>query len=372
MATTLFMSPHRSVRAHGVAARIVTPAASGHQLQHEIDQTLRRARADGILNPVVIGALPFDATQPSALIVPQQVEWFDRAARNSSGHLTAAMPAIRSAHSVPGEDRYKQGVRQAVANFGLSDIRKAVLSRVLDVELDGELDAANIFHRLAAQNPSGYQFCLPQADGSELVGVSPELLVRKEGAHLYSNPLAGSARRQPDPQQDRATGDALLASAKDTYEHRLVTDEIRRVLAPLCRELSIPAAPSLLSTSAMWHLSTPIHGVLADPAQSALQLAALLHPTPAVCGFPTRGARKLIDLVEPFERGLFAGAVGWCDADGNGEWAVTIRCGQVHGNRIRLFAGAGIVAESCPDAEWAETQAKLQTMLRALDMQEAA
>ncbi|MNG14992.1 Isochorismate synthase DhbC [compost metagenome] len=118
----------------------------------------------------------------------------------------------------------------------------------------------------------------------------------------------------------------------------------------------------------MWHLSTAIQGQLQDSRVSVLQLACQLHPTPAVCGFPTRLARKLIDLVEPFERGLFTGMVGWCDGDGNGEWVITIRCATVRQNLIRLFAGAGIVEASCPDSEWAETEAKLGTMLNAFGL----
>jgi isochorismate synthase len=272
---------------------------------------------------------------------------------------------------VPGEARFKQAVRQAIANFAHSDIRKAVLSRMLEVELSAPVDGASLFARLSEQNRSGYHFRLPLADGSELIGVSPELLLRKQEGRIYSNPLAGSARRQSDPVRDAQAGNALLASAKDQYEHRLVIDDIARVLAPLCRELNVPAQASLLGTAAMWHLSTPIDGVPADPSASALALACRLHPTPAVCGYPTAQARKLIDLVEPFERGLFTGMVGWSDIDGNGEWAVTIRCGQVHDRRVTLFAGAGIVPDSQPDAEWAETEAKLQTMLQALGMVDA-
>lgn len=368
MATSLFLSRHRSVWASGVFERVATPAAGG-ALHAELARALQRARDAGIAHPIAIGAIPFDTAQPSELIVPERAEIFSRDTLPPLAALPlAALPLapVVAATSIPGEERFKQGVRQAVANFGLSDIRKAVLSRVLEVELAGRADPAAIFASLAAQNPTGFQFRIPLSSGAELVGVSPELLLRKEGAHIVSNPLAGSARRLPDADSDAAAGGALLQSPKDLREHRYVTEDIRRLLAPLCATLDVPEQPSLLSTNAMWHLSTRIEGTLRDPAQTSLQLACHLHPTPAVCGYPTALARKLIDLVEPFERGLFAGIVGWCDADGNGEWAVTIRCGQVQGNTIRLFAGAGIVADSCPEAEWAETQGKLGTMLRAL------
>lgn len=373
MATSpvLFLSAHRSVRGQGVFERIATPAQGG-ALQRDVTAALRRARDAGIADPIAIGAIPFDMSQPSALIVPERSEIFSRDAVPFAVNDGGALPPIVASHSIPGEERFKQGVRQAVANFGLSDIRKAVLSRVLEVELAGRADPSAIFASLAAQNPTGYQFRVPLADGAELVGVSPELLLRKEGAAIVSNPLAGSARRQPDSDSDAAAAGALLQSPKDLREHRYVTDDIRRLLLPLCESLDVPQGPSLLSTNAMWHLSTRIEGTLCRPEMSALELACTLHPTPAVCGYPTRLARKLIDLVEPFERGLFAGIVGWVDADGNGEWAVTIRCGTVQGNTIRLFAGAGIVADSCPDAEWAETQGKLGTMLRALGASQPA
>lgn len=366
-----FMSAHRCIRASGVAERVsvpVDPHGRGDgQFQLAVGAALARARAAGIARPIVIGAIPFDLRQPSCLAVPLRHEFYSRAPGVAAAPAAAPhAPLVLSARSFPDEPRFKQSVRQAIANFGLSDLRKAVLARIFEVELDGQVDVARTFARLTAQNPSGYHFRLPLFDGSELIGASPELLVRKHAGRIHSNPLAGSARRHADPVRDREVSAALLQSGKDAYEHRLVIEDIARVLRPLCGALEIPAQPSLLSTAAMWHLSTRIEGVPADPAMGALQLACRLHPTPAVCGFPTGLARKLISLVEPFERGMFAGMVGWCDADGNGEWAVTIRCGRVQQRRIQLFAGAGIVADSCPESEWAETQAKLQTMLSAL------
>jgi len=189
--------------------------------------------------------------------------------------------------------------------------------------------------------------------------------LRKEGTNIFSNPLAGSAKRLLNKDEDNANANALLHSTKDNFEHKLVIDDVRRVLLPHCESLDAPLQPELMSTSRMWHLSTQIKGQLKNEDESVLALACQLHPTPAVCGYPTRLARKLIDLVEPFERGLFTGMVGWCDAHGNGEWVVTIRCGTVSKNQVRLFAGAGIVEASNPDAEWLETQAKLATMMDA-------
>ncbi|MNH16551.1 Isochorismate synthase EntC [compost metagenome] len=145
-------------------------------------------------------------------------------------------------------------------------------------------------------------------------------------------------------------------------------DEIRRVLTPHCRELAIPANPTLMSTDTLWHLGTPIAGQLHGRDASVLSLACQLHPTPALCGYPTELARQFIREQEPFRRALFSGIVGWCDSQGNGEWAVVIRCGVLDGHHVELFAGAGIVAGSDPAMEWAETGTKLGTMLKALGL----
>ncbi|WP_263261273.1 isochorismate synthase MenF [Pseudomonas sp. RIT-PI-S] len=365
----LFRSGTRCLRGQGIFAAITTPAAGGDQpgsaLHAAVSQAFANAHAAGIEQPVLIGAIPFDTTQPSCLYVPRRHRWIDGEPARSEADNGGAAPVVISQRSVPDEAGFKAAVGQAIANFRSSTIRKAVLSRMLEVQLDQPVKVEQVLARLAAQNPNGYHFRIPLAEKGELIGVSPELLVRKRGGRVYSNPLAGSAKRRANPEEDRHTADALLDSEKDHYEHRLVVEEIRRVLAPECSSLAIPEQPSLLSTAAMWHLSTAIEGELADPRRSSLQLACQLHPTPAVCGAPTDLARKLINLVEPFERGLFTGMVGWCDAAGNGEWVVTIRCGTVVENTLRLFAGAGIVEASEPAAEWAETQAKLGTMLAA-------
>ncbi|WP_231759248.1 isochorismate synthase [Microbulbifer elongatus] len=400
----LFMSSHCGIRAHGIYERLCLPvrAASetgkpgGARLRAESESCTRstaneqafhtrlreafqRARSAGIANPIAIGAIPFDQTRPAQLSIPRSYEMFSRALEveqscglesiQSGAKKTGAEKSARHvlhSNSVPDEARFKQAVCQAIANFKLSDIRKAVLSRVLDLELDGPLDRDAFFQHLLMQNPTGYHFRLPLDDGSQLIGASPELLLRRQGSEVFSNPLAGSARRQVDPEQDRKVSEKLSRSSKDAYEHSLVIEDIRAQLQPLCAELAVPGAPQLMHTRAMWHLSTPIRGILRDPGLTALQVACRLHPTPALCGFPSREAHKLIQLVEPFERGLFGGIVGWCDAEGNGEWAVAIRCGIFTDSHAQLFAGAGIVEDSDPDSEWRETQAKLQTMLSAL------
>ncbi len=144
---------------------------------------------------------------------------------------------------------------------------------------------------------------------------------------------------------------------------------MRSTLQPRSRLLSVPTVPSLITTATLWHLATQIDGEVQDERENALSLAALLHPTPALSGFPHARAQQLIQQLEPFDRQLFGGILGWCDSEGNGEWVVTIRCGTVNGTRVRLFAGAGIVADSQPESEWRETGVKLDTMLRAFGLQ---
>ncbi len=171
--------------------------------------------------------------------------------------------------------------------------------------------------------------------------------------------------RSADLGEDVRRAAALLESPKDLQEHAFVVDAIHAALAPYCRDLVVPERPTLVRTAAMWHLATTITGELIDPAVSALELAVAMHPTPAVCGSPTPLAREAIRGIEPFDRGLYTGMVGWGDADGDGEWVVTLRCAEADERTLRVFAGAGVVAESRPESELAETSAKFRTFLDA-------
>lgn len=362
-----FTSGDRELTVAGLLQRIETPAIGGDNanslFQKTVMQALDRARKAGQSHPIIVGAIPFDPAEASCLYIPEHAGWRARSATVRTG--AATLPELLEQKNIPDEQGFKRAVEHAIVNFRHSDVRKAVLSVQRELVFAQDVDVGAMQNNLRAQNQSGYQFRVPMPDGATLIGVSPELLVHKDGLNFVSNPLAGSAKRMSDPQADRRNADWLSASAKDHYEHRLVTEDIATQLGELCTQLNVPQRPSLISTPALWHLSTRIEGTLADPTVSALQLACRLHPTPAVCGFPTERARRLIRFVEPFERGLFTGMVGWCDAQGNGEWVVTIRCGTVKRNRVRLFAGAGIVEASNPDSEWTEVQTKLGTMLRA-------
>jgi isochorismate synthase len=368
IANALFSSDGRGLYCYGLQERITVPVGEARHdglglLHRSVESALERAREAGQDNPIVIGAIPFDAREASCLYVPTSYEWREAGAKDRAEACGA--PSLVDQRSIPDEVGFKKAVAHALINFPHSDVSKAVLSVIRELRFAERMDVDELLARLRVQNRAGYLFRVPLPEAGDLVGISPELLIRKEGGRVMTRPLAGSAKRAADEVLDGAVAELLEASDKDQYEHRLVVENIRDVLGPLCASLDVPERPALMKTPTLWHLCTPIEGVLKDPGLTALQLACILHPTPAVCGLPTAEAHKLIRYVEPFERGFFTGFVGWCDSHGNGEWAVTIRCGTVQNDTLRLFAGAGIVEASNPDSEWAEVQAKLGTMLNA-------
>ena len=367
-----FMSPYRSFTTSGCFRRFSQPAVGGDALNGEFQQQMAaafaEARAAGIRKPVMVGAIPFDTCQPSELYIPERWEAF-------SPGKAAFRPLCRAAggdggggaSGDPGAGRVLAMVERAAALTATPEVDKVVLSRLIDITTRDRVDSGALMERLIAQNPASFNFHVPLSDGGVLLGASPELLLRKEGQHFSSLPLAGSARRQPDDVLDREAGNRLLASGKDRHEHELVTQAMKSVLGPRSSQLSLPESPQLITTPTLWHLATPIAGT-ALAEENAMSLACLLHPTPALSGFPHQAAKRLIAELEPFDRQLFGGIVGWCDDEGNGEWVVTIRCARLQQRTLRLFAGAGIVPASSPLGEWRETGVKLTTMLNVFGL----
>lgn len=367
------MSPWRSLAARGCFTSINSPAYGGETVtgafQQEIRQRLDEAKQQGIPHPVVVGAIPFDTHQPSSLFIPESSRFFDRHAftqRMSSPAGGQNLIIRRSA--IPAQFEFMQMVARAVAATASARLDKVVLSRLMEIITEKPVNIAALMGQLIVQNPDSYHFHVALPQGESLLGASPELLLRMLDRCYYTHPLAGSARREHDNERDRAVGEQLMNSPKDRYEHQLVIDAVRACLRPHSSRLVIPGVPRLLTTGALWHLGTPIEGEVSNEAENALSLACLLHPTPALSGSPHASAMKLIAELEPFDRGLFGGIVGWCDANGNGEWVVTIRCARVAGKRVSLFAGAGIVPDSTPESEWRETGTKLDTMLHAFGL----
>jgi isochorismate synthase len=324
--------------------------------------------------PIVLGALAFDIDSPAALMAPRSV----RRTAEPPDWPTGPLPAVHVAGAVPAPDEHRARVRRARERLTApgSTLQKVVLARALRLAADAPLDARVVLRRLVADDPAAYGYLVDlsaaggQYSGMALVGASPELLVARDGDRVTCRPFAGSAPRAADPDRDAAAGAALAASAKDRHEHQLVIDFMADALRPLCSELIIAPAPELSRTTALWHLSTPISGRIRDKSTTAIDLALALHPTPAVGGVPTKAASELIEELEG-DRGFYAGAVGWCDARGDGRWVVSLRCAQLAADRRSALAhaGGGIVAESDPDDEVAETTTKFVTILTALGVQ---
>ncbi|MFM9378759.1 isochorismate synthase MenF [Gordonia sp. VNK21] len=317
---------------------------------------------------MVTGALGFDTSGSAALIVPHRIERSAGARPSTAPNRTAASltPAPAAEH--------RRRVTAALTAIAVGEVEKVVLARGLTARFAESLSPEELIGDFTATATAGATvFAAPLDerghDGRWLIGASPELLLRKRGAVVTCEPYAGSAARRADPAADAEAAAGLAASEKDRREHAYVVDDLRRRLAPLCRELEAPDAPLLRHTPQLWHLATPIRGVLADPSVTALELAAQLSPTPAVCGTPTAAAAAVIDRIEG-AREFYAGTVGWCDAAGDGDWLVSIRCLELSADRhtVRSWAGGGIVAGSDPDAEVAETEVKFGTVLSALGL----
>ena len=368
-------------------------AISGPQAAHEVAGPTDLLGAieivdaeEGAPPPFVFGSVPFD---------PRRMGWFqipNRAVRRDREGETWAIDLVRPreepaprvsdrfvGRAAPREpfsgmqvrpeplpDAYEHAVASAVEHIRAGELRKVVLARSVELVAGRELDPRQLLFRLRAAEPHGYAFAAPVEGGGVLVGASPELLVSRIGREVRANPLAGSAPRFGDASEDAASAERLMASAKDGEEHRIVVEAIAATLGPVCEELTWDPEPVLLETANVWHLSTRFRGSLREPAPHALELVRLLHPTPAVCGEPRDAAMRLIRSLEPVPRGGYAGAVGWMDANGDGTWAIALRCARLHGDEARLFAGAGIVAGSDPAAELDETDRKFRAFLDSL------
>jgi menaquinone-specific isochorismate synthase len=253
-------------------------------------------------------------------------------------------------------------IAKAVGRIADGAFSKVVLAREVVVEASSDIVVSQVLSRLQALYPSCTVF---SADG--FVGASPELLVSRHGSVVTSHPLAGTIAHSGDVDADRRASEHLLSSAKDREEHALVVSFVADVLGPFCASLDVPDAPSIVAMRNVAHLGTLVQGRLrGDPAPSALELALALHPTPAVAGTPTDDAVAYLKSVEGFDRGRYAGAVGWVDGRGDGAFVVGIRCAEIAGRFARLFAGVGVVEGSDPDDELAETQLKLQALLAAV------
>lgn len=364
-----FSSPYGSVLGEGIAAHVGPGrwAEAGAAALREVDGE--------VADPIVVGTVGFAPDTAPRLVVP-------RSARHGRPpRWLPDVPAPGPAEAwtirpVPEPAEFERTVAAVLAAIDDGRVRKVVLARSLELAGAGHVRVPDLLRRLADRNACGHVFAADVTVADDpaprtLVGASPELLVSRHGTEVVSNPLAGSAPRHADPLADRACASALFRSAKDRHEHALVVEDVAGRLKPFCAELHVPAEPVLVRTAAMWHLSTRITATLRTPAAPALELAQALHPTPAVGGLPVAAAVDMIGEVEAFDRGYYTGLVGWTDAAGDGEWSIVLRCAEVCGSRLRLFAGGGVVAGSEPAAELAETSAKFRTFLSVLGLEGA-
>jgi isochorismate synthase len=371
------------VSASGVAARASAPL---HELADATRAALAEVGADaGGRSPIAVGALPFDPQAVGSLVIPARTTGRDPSGAwqldiaqgdepTDPNPTTARWAGRAMPHEPfgklqlverPSASEYAGLVEAARTHIRAGSLDKVVLARTLEVDAGRRLDPKHLLWRLRAAEPTGYVFAAPTAGGA-LVGASPELLAEVSGRTLSVNPLAGSAPRHGDPAQDRAAADQLFASAKDRHEHDVVVRAVAAALAPLCDELAHPDEPVLHATANVWHLATPFRGTLRSDVGGVLTVVAALHPTPAVGGYPQTAALAKLRELEPFDRGSYAGPVGWVDVEGNGVWAIALRCALLEGEHARLFAGAGIVGESEPAAEVEETQRKFRAFLDSL------
>lgn len=316
------------------------------------------------LNPrrFLVGAVGFYPEQPAALAITDAV-W--------GAPVIGQTPTGTAISSIAETGDYRTAAERAIETILRGGIEKVVLSRAVDIALTNPITAENLAASLRQWNPTGYLYSIPLPDGSHFVGLSPELLISKRGNTIRTLPLAGTARRTGDLQFDAAL---LLAGAKERHEHQFVVDAIIETLHRFSDNVTVADGPTATTTATMLHLGTPITAELRDPATSAFEVALALHPTPAVCGTPTSQAREVISALEPVDREFFAGAVGWCDYSGDGDWVVAIRSARLaeSGRQLRAYAGAGLVRGSNPQAEYDETTTKLGTVLTALGHRPAA
>jgi menaquinone-specific isochorismate synthase len=297
----------------------------------------------------------------------------------TSRRLSARLAALREA-SLPLADphptgeariasvlppgRFEESVAQAVERIRAGELEKVVLAREVIVEAPRAHDPATIYGALRELFASCFCFCCGSPEAAFL-GASPELLVRRSGAGAATVALAGSTRRSADPALDDHLGEQLMRSAKDRREHEIVVRRIERALRGQSVWVEAAREPDLIRVANIQHLATPIHAQLSEP-RSTVELAGVLHPTPAVGGEPSRRALAAIAELEQLDRGWYAGPVGWMDAAEDGEFCVAIRSALLRDRTAHLFAGNGIVADSQPEAELAETEDKLGALLPLL------
>ena len=359
------------------------------QFLRDVSSTSEPLHSGDVL-PIAFGLIPFLASEATDFIVPEVTVTKDELGRSwvtviaqvntddalVAQHVRRVIDEVTrrvnrpqptsscfTVEPITPVSTYLMAVEQARNAVRQGDLEKVVIARDVRVSSADRIDVHSVLLRLKASFGSSYRYSV-----NGLVGASPELLVQVSHGIVHSNPLAGTTTRTGDSLTDEALAAELLASAKNQIEHRVVVNMVHDTLLKWCSYLDWEPEPSVVAVANVQHLGTHVTGPLSDPTTHIYDIARNLCPTPALGGYPRDGAIALIEKIEGMRRGHYGGAVGWCDAAGNGTFAVTIRCAEFSADNkeARLFAGGGIVADSEPFSELAETQAKLQAMLSAI------
>ena len=325
--------------------------------------------------PILFTSFSFDQNEESILVIPEIVVGM----RNGSSWITwigdQAQPKLAESAQMLEDAEYNWGdgsispaewqirVAQAIKEIESTKLEKVVLARDLKVNSHRAIDPRKILRNLSAEYPSTWIFAV---DG--LIGATPELLLRLSRGMVTSRVLAGTISKTGDDERDLALAASLARSSKDLEEHEYAVRSVADALDPFCTSTNVPESPFVLHLANVMHLATDVTGALIESKKSvdAFTILEKLHPSAAVCGTPTEIAAKLIKDIEGMPRGRYAGPVGWLDARGDGELGIALRCGQISGNELRIFAGCGIVAGSNPEKELTESNAKFAPMRSAL------
>ncbi|WP_425271671.1 isochorismate synthase [Nocardioides seonyuensis] len=362
----------------GVAALVRThgPTRFSDAVKWWSETVARSDVRDDVAEPgtglVCFGSFAFaDEPGDSVLVVPRYVvgrrgdrTWLTTVDADAPALVNAQPPqpstGLVFSDGALNSDEWMSVVADAVGRIGSGHLEKVVLARDLVATTDEPLDVRGPLARLA----DDYEMCWTfHVDG--MFGATPEMLVRRERGLVTSRVLAGTIRRTGHDDRDLALAATLARSSKDLEEHEYAVRSVADALEPHCSSMNVPEAPFVLHLPNVMHLATDVNGVVHDDA-TALQLAEALHPSAAVGGTPTDVATELIGAIEGMDRDRYAGPVGWMDASGDGEWGIALRSALVSGDTVRLFAGCGIVGDSDPEAELAESQAKFVPVRDAL------
>jgi menaquinone-specific isochorismate synthase len=363
-ATTTVSGPHRFADAR-------------HWWQKQLEKlTINNTVHGSGTGPVLFASFSFSPDEVSVLVIPKVIvgkkgdkSWITWIGSEPQPILNDTAP-ILSKNSITWSANesldlaWKERVQSAVDRIHAGVLDKVVLARDANGTASTTIDARSILQTLAAEYPSTWNFSV-----AGLVGATPELLLRLTRGMVTSRVLAGTIIKTGDDERDLALAGSLARSSKDLEEHEYAVRSVADAIEPFCTSINVPESPFVLHLTNVMHLATDVTGALAETLAhvDAFTILEQLHPSAAVCGTPRPKAATLIAEIEGMSRGRYAGPVGWIDAAGDGELGIALRCGQIKGDSIRIFAGCGIVAGSDPVKELAESEAKFLPMRSALN-----